>query len=143
MNVRIRYRTIAMVVVGTGVGYSFLTLLAMRWWHRFWRVPEPHPERRRAHRVFLAAPVFVYGRLGNRTFWENTETVNVSAIGGMIPLSIRFESIPPKVIITNSRTEEDMLCRVARVENEVEYTILGFEFLLDSPRFWQVDFATK
>lgn len=135
---------IVLSVLGDGVVYSFSALLVMllRSWHRPPHDREPQVEKRRAHRMPLTKPVFVYGRLRDEPFWENTETLNVSANGGLMPLSERIVTPSQTLVLTNPRTNEHLLCRVARLaETENGKTMIGFEFLQGSANFWQVNFV--
>lgn len=141
INGRNRYRIAAAVVVGAGITYSLFALGAVQWWHRFWRTA-PRPERRRAHRLPFAVAVFVYGHRGDEPFWENTETVNISEIGGLIPLTLRFVVPRQTLAISTLRTDQPMLCRVARVETTIKEIVVGFEFLSNSPEFWQIKFLS-
>jgi hypothetical protein len=98
-------------------------------------------ERRRSERVPVAKPVFVYGRARGAPFSEHTETANVSAQGGMMSLLAEIDSVQT-LLVTNLQTNEDLACRVARiVKLEAGKTIVGFEFLRPSPRFWSIDFS--
>ena len=130
----------------TGVAVVFLLLAAIRWWSRrrqwFSRTPM-QKERRRSYRVALATPVFVYGWLADEPFTESTETLNVSAVGGLIQLSARVIR-SQELILTNLQTNEDVPCRVARsIQEGDEKTLAGLDFLQDSPKFWQIDFVSR
>src|SRR6185437_9307887 len=115
--------------------YGLFALGVSRWWHSFWR-PAPRPERRRAIRTILQVPVFVYAWYEKETFWENTETLNVSVMGGLVPLSVPFATPRQTIAISNVRTNVFALCRVTRIETTLERIIVGFEFLKDEPAFW-------
>ena len=129
----------------TGVAVAFLLLAAIRWWsrrrQRLSRTPV-RKDRRRSYRVALATPVFVYGWLLDEPFSESTATLNVSANGGLIPLSGTV--IPSQeLILTNLQTNEDLTCRVARSTRTRDGAILvGLDFLQTSPNFWQIDFVS-
>jgi hypothetical protein len=125
---------------------TLLLVVAIRLWSRRGRPLSCTPERkdrRRGSRVALATPVFVYGWLLNEPFSENTETLNVSAVGGLIQLSATV--IPSQeLILTNLKTNEDLPCRVARsIRQGDNKTLAGLDFLQDSPKFWQIDFASR
>jgi hypothetical protein len=80
--------------------------------------------------------------LSNEPFAENTETLNVSADGGLIPLS---GTVMPsqELILTNLQTNEDLTCRVARSTRTEDGRILvGLDFRQASPNFWQIDFVS-
>jgi hypothetical protein len=132
------------------IGVSIAVLLAVFWtahrtasWLRRLRDVEPRMDRRRAHRVLLSTPLFVYGWLRAQPFWENTETMDISAIGGLIPLSVSVVR-SQRLIITNVQSNEDLTCRVARLAHTSDgKTAIGFEFAQASPKFWQVDFISS
>jgi hypothetical protein len=93
--------------------------------------------------VALATPVSVYGWIDDQPFSESTETLNVSAGGGLIPLSV---SVSPsqELILTNLQTDEDLTCRVTRSTRAPDGKILvGLDFMQVSPNFWQIDFISK
>ncbi len=132
--------------VVSGVAAALLLVAAIRWWsrrvHSLSREPE-RKERRRSNRVALATPVFVYGWLANQPFSESTQTLNVSANGGLIPLS---GTVAPseELILTNLKTNEDLICRVVRsVQVDDGKTLVGLYFTNASPNFWQIDFVSK
>jgi hypothetical protein len=134
------------LALGDGAIYGLLpfvvTHLRSRRRRRLSRTPE-RKDRRRSSRVALATPVFVYGWLADEPFAENTETLNVSAVGGLIQLSAKV--IPSQeLIITNLQTNEDLACRVARsIGTENGKTLAGLDFLQASPNFWQIDFVSN
>jgi hypothetical protein len=93
--------------------------------------------------VALSTSVFVYGWNADEPFSENTETLNVSASGGLIPLSL---SVSPtqELILTNLQTNEDLTCRVARLTQTPDgRTLVGLDFVQASPNFWQIDFVSS
>jgi len=98
-------------------------------------------EKRRAHRVAASMPVLVYGHSAHAPFAEPATTMNVSRTGGLVPLSsqvIRFQ----KLVVTNLQTNEDALCRVARlVHTDDGHTFAALEFLQPAPHFWAIDFT--
>ena len=132
------------LALGDGVIYGLLLFVVMQSRRRrpLSRTPE-QKDRRRSSRVALATPVFVYGWLADEPFAENTETLNVSAAGGLIQLSAKV--IPSQeLIITNLQTNEDLACRVARsIGTENGKTLAGLDLLLASPNFWQIDFVSN
>jgi hypothetical protein len=100
-------------------------------------------EKRRAHRVLATTPVFIYGRIENagEPFAENTKTINLSARGGLVPLSAHVFPAQ-KLMVTNLQTGQDLLCRVARVQpTSGGETFIGLEFLEPAPLFWCIEFA--
>ena len=134
------------LALGDGAIYGLLPFVVTHLWSRRRRPLSRTPERkdrRRGSRVALATPVFVYGWLADEPFSENTETLNVSANGGLIPLS--GMAIPSQeLILTNLQTNEDLTCRVVRSTRVEDGKILvGLDFLQASPNFWQIDFVSK
>jgi hypothetical protein len=92
--------------------------------------------------VSAAIPVFVYGRAQGQPFSGYTETVNVSAQGGLVTLSVDLERTQT-LLVTNLRTNEDLACRVARlVKKDEGQMLVGIEFLWPSPCFWSIDFSS-
>jgi hypothetical protein len=132
--------------LAAGIVITLLLVVAIRLWsRRRWplsRAPE-RKDRRRGSRVALATPVFVYGWLLDEPFSENTATLNVSAVGGLIQLSAKV--IPShELILTNVKTNEDLPCRVARsIRAGDGKTLVGVDFLQASPNFWQIDFVSN
>lgn len=100
----------------------------------------PAAEHRRAHRVAASMPVLVYGHSVQAPFAEPATTANVSKTGGLVPLStnvIRSQ----RVMVTNLQTNEDALCRVARVVHADDgRTFAALEFLEPAPHFWSINF---
>ena len=138
-------REIGRMWLVASVVITLLLVVAIRLWSRRGRPLSCTPERkdrRRGSRVALATPVFVYGWLLNEPFSENTETLNVSAVGGLIQLSAIV--IPSQeLILTNLKTNEDLPCRVARsIRSRDGKTLVGVDFLQPSPNFWQIDFVS-
>jgi hypothetical protein len=94
------------------------------------------PEQRRAQRVLAAMPVLIYGRSADEPFQEQTETIDVSAHGGLIPITVEVMK-SQKLLLTNLLTNEDLPCRVARLVLTREgKTLAGLEFLQPSRGFW-------
>jgi hypothetical protein len=103
-----------------------------------------HPgttEKRRAYRVAASMPMLVYGHSAGGPFTEPATTANVSRTGGLVPISthvIRFQ----KLVVTNLQTNQDVLCRVARiVRTDDGQTFVGLQFLQPAPHFWAIEFA--
>ena len=99
-------------------------------------------ERRHGFRVAAVVPVFVYGWSGDEPFAEDTETVNVSEAGGLIPISAEVAQ-SQELILTNLRTEKDIACRVARLTTRADgERFAGLAFLQASPEFWEIEFVS-
>jgi hypothetical protein len=94
-------------------------------------------DQRRAQRLPIYLPVQVYGKLEGVPFSENTETINVSSCGGLVPISAGVVRAQ-KLILTNLQTDEDLTCRVARlIRSERGQVLAGLEFLQSTPGFWR------
>jgi hypothetical protein len=94
-------------------------------------------DQRRAQRLPIYLPVQVYGKLDGVPFSESTETINVSACGGLVPISAGVVRAQ-KLILTNLQTDEDLTCRVARLlRSEKGQVLAGLEFLQSAPGFWR------
>jgi hypothetical protein len=94
-------------------------------------------DQRRAQRLPIYLPVQVYGKLDGVPFSENTETINVSACGGLVPICAGVVRAQ-KLILTNLQTDQDLACRVARlIRSERGQVLAGLEFLHSAPGFWR------
>jgi hypothetical protein len=81
-------------------------------------------------------PVLIYGRSADEPFQEQTETIDVSALGGLMPITVGVMK-SQKLLLTNLRTNEELACRVARVVRTRDgKTLAGLEFLQPSEGFW-------
>lgn len=97
--------------------------------------------RRRCLRVHIDIPVRIYGHGSNqKPFLEETRTLDVSASGALITLTMSIDR-DQKLILTHSKTQEEVECRVAHVgSTEMGRTEVGIEFISPSPRFWHIAF---
>jgi hypothetical protein len=94
-------------------------------------------DQRRAQRLPIFLPVQVYGKLDGEPFSENSETINVSACGGLVAISASVVR-SQKLILTNLQTDQDLTCRVARlIRSERGQVLAGLEFLQSAPDFWR------
>ena len=79
----------------------------------------------------------VYGKLDGEPFSKPTETINVSACGGLMPISAGIVRAQ-ELILTNLQTDQDLACRVARlIRSERGQVLAGLEFLQSAPGFWR------
>ena len=129
-----------------GIAVVFSLVAASGWWlrrrNRRGRTAKSE-DRRRSYRVSLSTPVSVYGWTDDQPFSESTETLNVSAGGGLIPLSVCV-SPSQELILTNLQTDQDLTCRVVRSSRAQDGKILvGLDFMQISPNFWQIDFISN
>ncbi|MBZ5644585.1 MAG: hypothetical protein LAO19_17655 [Acidobacteriia bacterium] len=92
----------------------------------------------------LTIPVVVRGyNESGAPFSECTQTVTVSANGCLIVLAtpVRNEQL---LLVTNVKTEEEILCHVARrakSENGLARVKVGF--VSPAERFWELTFASE
>ncbi len=94
-------------------------------------------DKRRAHRLPITMPVSVYGYVGAEPFAEKTESLNVSARGGLVAITGNI-SCWQKIVLTNLQTEEDVECRIVRlIRSEGGKLLAGIEFREVAPRFWR------
>jgi len=94
-------------------------------------------EKRRALRLPVGMHVLIYGRSGNAPFSENAEMVDVSTLGGLVPISTHVRR-SQKLILTNLQTNEEVVCRVARLARTRNGSrLVGLAFLQPGPRFWR------
>jgi hypothetical protein len=97
------------------------------------------PGKRRAHRVDLNVPVFVYGSIDGEPFSEISRTLDVCVKGALVDINVRL--VPEqRVLLTNLQTQQDLKCRVVRIDKHGRAAAL--EFLEPCPRFWRIDFAS-
>lgn len=135
-------------VLGDGIFYGAIAFLLMRLrpsGRKAAQPPqlklEPLTERRRAARLPVKKEVFIYGwngeDNGDEPFSENTETLNISAVGGLIPLAAKVAPAQ-KFILINAESNAELPCRVARtIRTPAGNTIVGFEFSQYAANFWQ------
>ena len=97
------------------------------------------PERS-SKRTSLRMPVVVYGWAKNQgAFHEGTQTLLVSAGGGLVTLSARVEP-GEALFVVNKNTREEQECRVAYVQPEAEgKNKVGLAFKHAAPGFWRTN----
>jgi hypothetical protein len=94
-------------------------------------------DKRGALRLPVMIHVMVYGWIGSEPFSENAETIDVCALGGLVPIAARVRR-SQRLMLTNLQTNEELLCRVARVATtEGGRKLAGLAFLQRGPRFWR------
>lgn len=96
------------------------------------------PDRRRSRRWSLDIPVYVYGHgQGKEPFHEEAHTLNVSANGALLLLSVPVRK-GQKLLLTNSLTQCEQDCRVTFIGTRHSRTVeAGIAFPLMNPEFWQ------
>ena len=96
-------------------------------------------ERRRSQRLPLAISVKVYGRTPrNRPFRDETATMTVSLNGGLLQMKPRVK-VGQNLLIVNSFTEEERLCRVVSIDARPRGAkSVAVEFSQSDGDFWHV-----
>lgn len=97
---------------------------------------------RRSSRVFRRIPVRAQGTgADGRKFRENSQTIVVSAHGGLIYLQESLE-MGAQMVLSNPVTEEEQECRIVYLGDLSDKgQRVGLEFLSPAPHFWGIDFA--
>lgn len=105
----------------------------------------PDSSRRRSQRVILTMRVTVRTEGGPKetAFEEETHTLVVNVHGALIALSGKVVK-GQKLRLTNRRTQEEQMCRVASVApTPGGKPQVGVEFLKPSPDFWRISFPPE
>ena len=94
-------------------------------------------ERRRAERVPLSVPVFVYGRgERNEPFHEETNSLVVNAHGGVLILSSKVK-FGQELWLTNPETRHEQACHVVHfVKKARKRSEVAIAFTEPAPAFW-------
>ena len=94
-------------------------------------------ERRRAERVPLNVPVFVYGRgERNEPFHEETNSLVVNAHGGLLILSSKVK-FGQELWLTNPETRHEQACHVVHfVKKARKRSEVAIAFTEPAPAFW-------
>jgi hypothetical protein len=96
-------------------------------------------DRRRAQRVALQVPVFVYGH-GRRQepFHEETTSLVVNKHGALLPLSNRVR-LGQELLLTNPATQKEQPCRVVFLSSKrLRKNKVGVAFSDAAPSFWSL-----
>jgi hypothetical protein len=103
-----------------------------------------HALQRRGQRVYLRAPVVVYGQRPDGTFYsENTHTLIVSANGALVLLAAEFKS-KERLILVNSQSMKECECYVASFGEPKEgKREVGIGFVEPCPNFWGLTFPPE
>ena len=103
--------------------------------------PKRWLKNRRSQRIDLNVPVVVYRSPGQGpVFYENTETVVVSAHGALVMLT---DMVVPRqlLFVQNVSSGEHLECRVVSVKRaKVGPPQVALEFTRPSPEFWHLAF---
>jgi hypothetical protein len=96
-------------------------------------------ERRRAERVPLSVPVFVYGHGDrNEPFHEETNSLVVNAHGALLILSSKVK-FGQELWLTNPETRHEQACHVVHFVRKARKTSeVAIAFTEPAPAFWSV-----
>lgn len=98
---------------------------------------EDPADRRRSQRLLKFVPLVVRGAsAGNKTFWEDTFTVNISTHGALVVLAAKV-GVGQKLVLMNPENWQEEDVRVARLGTfDGTRTQVGIEFMQAVPDFW-------
>jgi PilZ domain len=100
-------------------------------------------ERRRSHRVYISMPILVRGKNAGQSFEEETQTISVSAHGGLLRVAAKLLK-GQTISIVNAKTAEELPCTVTSLgQKENGKTEVGVEFTEASPLFWRIAFPPE
>jgi len=104
--------------------------------------PLVYERERRSTRVFMRIRVMLAGKnQQGRRFREATETIVISAHGGLLYLSQDL-AMGSMLILTNPFTQDEQECRVVYLGDDSDKgNRVGIEFLTPAPHFWGVEFT--
>jgi hypothetical protein len=101
-------------------------------------IPVTLPESRKAVRIYIQIPLFVYGyTLRGDPFCEEVHTISINSDGGVLALE---SAVRPgqSILVTNKGNEQAQACEVvsvvARLGNSFD---VEFKFPLPMPQFWR------
>ena len=96
-------------------------------------------DRRKSRRWPVDVSVYVYGHgAGKETFHEEAHTLNVSANGALLLLSVPVQK-GQLLLLTNQRTEQEMDCRIVYLGTRHSRTVeAGVVFPRTNLAFWQI-----
>jgi hypothetical protein len=96
--------------------------------------------RRRSQRVLMKIPVRVSGQTNGTSFFEDTQTLAVSAHGASLVVARQVRR-GDRLALVNLRSKETLECVVAHIGTfPGEPTQVGVEFMMPNPTFWGVSF---
>jgi hypothetical protein len=101
--------------------------------------PKRWLKNRRSQRVEMSVPVVVYRAAGDGPqFYENTQTLVVSAHGALVALT---DMVAPKqrLLVQNRNSGEHLECRVVSVRKDlIGPPKVAVEFTQPAPSFWRI-----
>ena len=94
-------------------------------------------DRRRSQRLLHVMPLVIRGvSAGNKTFWEDTFTTNISAHGALMVLAAKVE-VGQELVLMNPKNWQEENVRVARLGSfDGTLTQVAIEFPRAAPEFW-------
>jgi PilZ domain len=103
--------------------------------------PSPAVNRRRTQRVLLRLPILVITRgPDGQHVSENAFTINVSAQGALLLVSLRVQA-GQRILLRHTETLEEQFARVVHITPAAEGKLeVGVEFLKPAPKFWRISF---
>ncbi len=111
---------------------------------RYPNVPISSGARRRSQRVLMQVRVLIRGAdAQGLTFEEETDTLAISADGGLILLDTKVQS-GSIVLLKNLTTQEEQECHVAFLGPvRAGKAEIGLEFSAPRPTFWRIAFPPE
>ena len=99
---------------------------------------------RRSSRLPIEIPVLVYAEEEKgETSYAEGKTLSVSVHGGLVAVAVT-PNIGQSVLLTNSKTEQEIVCHVRSVKQiEGGVNHVGVEFATESPTFWDIAFPSE
>ena len=100
-------------------------------------IVENPADRRRSQRSLQFVPLVVRGEsVGNRIFWEDTLTTNISAHGALVILAAKV-GVGQKLVLMNPKSWQEESVRVTRLGTfDGKRTQVAVEFAQAAPDFW-------
>jgi hypothetical protein len=96
------------------------------------------PEQRRRSKRIKARIAVVVRSQEKRTFSEKTHTLMVNAHGALLLLAMAV-SVDKFVVLENTATGQELLCRVTHVGTHfMGKAQVGVEFIKPAPEFWGI-----
>jgi len=96
-------------------------------------------ERRRSQRFHHIMPLVIRGDSAeDKTFWEDTFTLSISAHGALVVLAAEV-TLGQRLLLMNPQNWDERKVRVARVAAfDGRVAQVGIEFTQPAPEFWPV-----
>src|SRR5438270_9754925 len=95
-----------------------------------------HTSHRATHRIAAHLPLFIYGSLlGGDPFYEETFTISINEIGGLIWMASSVAS-GQRIMVTNQANDQTQECVVVSVVAQPAGSYVAFRFSTPMPQFW-------